>query len=175
MIKTIDNFGDKYLLLKRTQIRDAFLYRLSHFADHSILWFALAVIRFLIVRDWKDILRFAVVMLVESGLTNGPIKWMFRRARPHEKENTYNKHEKLPYGLRMPITSSFPSGHAVAAMCAATLLSSSYHLAAIFLFPLGILVAYTRLYTRMHHLSDITAGLILGLLFGYLACRFIVF
>lgn len=175
MIKTLDNFGDKYLLLKRTEKRDALLFRLSHFADHSLIWFVLGLIRFAFTRDWKDLARFVVVMAAESALTNGPIKFLFRRARPHEKENVYQQGEKLPYGLRMPITSSFPSGHAVSAMVASCLLSSSYQIIGLIIFPLGLLVAYTRLYTRMHHLSDILAGLTLGLGFGYLVCRFLIF
>ena len=136
MINSIDNFGDKYLMIARTKNRDAILFRLSHFADHSLIWFVLGFVRFLILRDWKDLARFIGVMAAESALTNGPIKYIFRRSRPHEKENTYVKGEKLPHGLRMPITSSFPSGHAVAAMCAATLLSSSYHWVAFLVFPL---------------------------------------
>lgn len=174
MIKSIDNFGDKFLLLKRTPKRDAILFRLSHFADHSIIWFVLGIARFAILRDWKDLARFVVVMAVESALTNGPIKYIFRRTRPHENENTYANEDKLPYGLRRPITSSFPSGHAVSAMVASCLLASSYNWVAFLVFPLGLLVAYTRLYTRMHHLSDIIAGIALGLLFGYLVCKFII-
>lgn len=174
MFRYLDELGDRYLLLNRTKSRDAFLFRLSHFADHSVIWFVLGLIRFLILRDWKDLARFVGVMLVESALTNGPIKFIFRKSRPHERENIYKKGAKLPYGLRMPITSSFPSGHCVSAMVAACLLASSYNVVAFIVFPLGLLVAYTRLYTRMHHLSDIVAGLLLGLAFGYLVCRFII-
>ena len=175
MISIIDAFGDKYLLLKRTTPRDAFWFRLSHAADHSLLWFGLAVIHFAIIRDWKDFARFVFVMALESGLTNGPIKFIFRRRRPHEIEGTFAPGQPLPHGLRMPITSSFPSGHATAAMCAAVLLSSGYPLVGLVVFPLGLAVAYSRMYTRMHHLSDVVAGLILGLFYGYLATRFIVF
>jgi len=175
MLKKLDVFGDKYITLKRNPKLDSILFRLSHSADHSIIWLVLGAIRFAILRDVQDFARFFIVMAVESGLTNGPIKYAFRRSRPHERENTYTKGEKLPYGLRMPITSSFPSGHAVSAMCAACLLSSGNHMVAFFVFPFGLLIAYTRLYTRMHHLSDVLAGLALGLLFGYLATRFLVF
>ena len=174
MIKAIDKFGDRYLTLARTTGRDAVLFRLSHLGDHSFLWFTLALVRFAFVRDWRDFVRFVLVIAIESGLTNGPIKYIFRRTRPHEQENTYAPGEKLPHGMRRPSTSSFPSGHAAAAMCAATLLSSSYPIVAFVAFPLGLAVAYSRMYTRMHHLTDVLGGLALGLAYGYLACRFIV-
>ena len=175
MLKKIDAFGDKYINLKRNPKLDSIFFRLSHSADHSLIWFVLGAVRFAILRDVQDFARFFIVMAVESGLTNGPIKFLFRRSRPHERENTYVKGEKLPYGLRMPITSSFPSVHAGSAMCAACLLSSGYPLVALLVFPFGLIIAYTRLYTRMHHLSDVLAGLALGLLFGYLATRFMAF
>ena len=168
MTNRLDAFGDKITLM-RTPKRDAFWFRLSHFADHSLIWFALGLIRFAFLRDWMDLLRFVCVMAVESALTNGPIKYIFRKTRPHERTGEYKDGEKLPYGMRMPITSSFPSGHATAAMCAAVLLSSGHVWVAFFVFPLGLAVAYSRMYTRMHHLSDVLAGLVLGLFFGYLA------
>ena len=45
------------------------------------------------------------------------MKSLFRRVRPADYSDIEFRH-----GLRRPITSSFPSGHATAAFCAATLL-----------------------------------------------------
>lgn len=172
MTNRIDTFGDKYLTLKRTPKRDAFWFRLSHSADHSIIWFVLGVVRFIFVQNIIELLYFIIVMAIESALTNGPIKYCFKRTRPYENENTFDNNEKLPYSMRKPITSSFPSGHATAAMCAASMLSMTYHWVALIVFPLGLMIGYSRIYTRMHHLSDVLGGLILGLIYGYLACRF---
>lgn len=173
MFNKLDNFGDKYLTLQRTEKRDAFFFRISKYADHSKIWFLFALIRFAFLLDFKDLARFVVVMAAESGLTNGPIKFIFRKRRPHEEEGTFEPGKPLPYGMRMPITSSFPSGHATSAMTAACLLSSSTPLVGLFAFPFAILVAYSRMYTRMHHFSDVLGGLLLGLVYGYLATTFI--
>ena len=65
------------------------------------------------------------------------------------------------HGLRRPITTSFPSGHATAAFCAATLLGGGpvwYGAAAA--------VASTRIYVRLHHASDVVVGAALGLGLG---------
>jgi hypothetical protein len=136
MIERLDAFGDRYLLMRRTKKRDAFWFRLSHFADHSVLWFVLGLVRFAFVPIWQDLARFVLVMAAESAITNGPIKFIFRRKRPHEVEGTFEPGKPLPHGLRMPITSSFPSGHATAAMCACVLLSSGNPWVGIVLFPL---------------------------------------
>lgn len=171
-MNSIDKFGEK-ITIARTPKRDAFWFRLSRAGDHSLIWFVLGLARFVFVQSWADLLRFICVMAIESALTNGPIKYIFRKTRPHERTGEFKKGEKLPYGMRMPITSSFPSGHAAAAMCAATLLSSGFPWVGIFVFPLGLAVAYSRMYTKMHHLSDVLGGLALGLLYGYLAVTFI--
>lgn len=173
IFKTLDAFGEEKLTLKRTKKRDAFWFRLSKYGDHSLIWFALGIIKLAIDRNLRQFIIFVIIMAVESGLTNGPIKYVFKRERPHENEQTYVKGESLPHGMRMPITSSFPSGHATAAMCATTLLGICAPLTLIFLYPLGIAIGYSRMYTRMHHLSDVLAGFILGLAYGYLAVAFL--
>ena len=170
---SLDSFGDNKLTLKRTKKRDAFWFRLSRLADHSLIWFILGLIKFAIDQNLRHLIIFVIVMAAESALTNGPIKFLFKRSRPHENENTYVKGEKLPYGMRMPITSSFPSGHATAAMCATTLLGICLPWTLLLLYPFGIAVGYSRMYTRMHHLSDILAGFILGLAYAYIAIAFL--
>ena len=75
--------------------------------------------------------------------------------------------------MRRPKTSSFPSGHATAGICAAILLGINEPFLYLGLIPLGIMVGYSRMYTRMHHLSDILAGFILGLAYGLLAINVI--
>ncbi len=95
-------------------------------------------------------------MGAESAITNGAVKSLFRRVRPAEYADI-----EFHHGLRRPITSSFPSGHATAAFCAATLLGGGpgwYGAAAT--------VAATRIYVRLHHASDVVAGAAFGLALG---------
>ena len=82
-------------------------------------------------------------MGVESALTNGAIKSLFRRVRPeHEIAEG-----PLPYGMRRPITSSFPSGHATAAFTAAAILAQTGHGDA-FWYALATVVAGSRVYVQ---------------------------
>ena len=89
---------------------------------------------------------------MESALTNGAVKSLFGRVRPKEYADLAFHH-----GLRRPITSSFPSGHATAAFCAATLLGGGPGWYG------GAAVAATRVYVRLHHASDVLAGAAFGL------------
>ena len=72
------------------------------------------------------------------------------------------------HGLRRPITSSFPSGHATAAFCAASLLGGGPGW-----YALATTVAATRVYVRLHYTSDVVAGACFGLALGAGLRRFV--
>ena len=148
----------------RSPALDGVVYRLSSAADHSLLWDLCGAVTAL-ARD-GDVgfaIRFVGAMGAESLLTNGVVKTAFKRVRPAEYADIAFHH-----GLHRPITSSFPSGHATAAFCAARLLGGGpgwYTLAAA--------VASTRVYVRLHHASDVAVGAAFGLALGSALRRFV--
>src|SRR5262249_36034329 len=78
--------------------------------------------------------------------------------------------QERPLRLRRPRTSSFPSGHASAAMVAATLLAQDDPLAPLY-YALAAVVASSRVYAKIHHPSDVVAGALLGLALAQVAKR----
>lgn len=95
---------------------------------------------------------------------NVGIKSLFRRTRP-----PYEVHPH-PLRLRRPRTSSFPSGHATSGFCAAVLLSEDDSLAPLY-FAAAAVVAASRIHVKIHHASDVVAGVPLGLLIGWAGRR----
>jgi undecaprenyl-diphosphatase len=73
--------------------------------------------------------------------------------------------------MHRPLTSSFPSGHAASAFTAATLLACGP--ATPVWFALAAAVASSRVYTQMHHTSDVVAGAALGVALGLVARRLV--
>lgn len=63
----------------------------------------------------------------------------------------------------LPDPHSFPSGHAAAATAVAVTLVLAHPLAAPVALPLAGLVAHSRVALRVHHVSDVVAGVLLGL------------
>jgi undecaprenyl-diphosphatase len=63
----------------------------------------------------------------------------------------------------LPDAHSFPSGHAAAATAVAGVVALAHPLTAPLALPLAGLVAYSRVALRVHHLSDVLAGVALGL------------
>ncbi|MDE0066050.1 MAG: phosphatase PAP2 family protein [Acidimicrobiaceae bacterium] len=141
---------------------DRIFYSASEAADFSLLWHALGVAQAIIEDDPKIAIGLSAALGVESALLNGPIKSIFGRGRPLQPQ-------PRPLNLRQPITSSFPSGHASAAMLAATVLSR--RAGGPMWYTLGAVVAASRLHVRIHHASDVVGGLIIGAVFGKIARR----
>jgi membrane-associated phospholipid phosphatase len=64
--------------------------------------------------------------------------------------------------VRMPSSTSFPSGHAAAAFAFATGVGYVLPPAAIPLRGLAALVAYSRVHTGVHYPGDVVAGSLMG-------------
>jgi undecaprenyl-diphosphatase len=90
---------------------------------------------------------------------------LFRRDRP-----TSTGDDRLP--VRLPSTSSFPSGHASSATFAAMILSSwdGRRLGA-FYFTVAAIVGTSRAYVRIHHASDVLGGAVVGAALGLIGRR----
>ena len=63
----------------------------------------------------------------------------------------------------LPDPYSFPSGHAAAASAVGGTIALAHPLLAPILLPLAALIATSRLTLRVHHASDVVAGVLLGL------------
>jgi len=116
-IARFDGAIDRAVDRVRSPAVDGVMYRISSAADHSLLWHFCGAVK--AAQRGTDVgyaVRFAGAMGAESLLTNGVVKTAFRRVRPARYEDLV-----FSYGLRRPITTSFPSGHATAAFCAAVL------------------------------------------------------
>jgi undecaprenyl-diphosphatase len=75
-----------------------------------------------------------------------------------------------PHRIRNPTTSSFPSGHASAAFTAAGILSEGDPLWPVY-YGVAAVVASSRVYTKMHHASDVVVGAAIGVTIAAVAKR----
>jgi undecaprenyl-diphosphatase len=146
--------------LRHNAIANRIFYGASEAANHSILWHSLAWGRALLFKSRRDeAVKMSIALGIESALINGPVKMMFRRERPVIEE-------ERPHNLRIPLTSSFPSGHATSGFCAAMLLSRKSIFGPLY-FLLAAIVASSRIHVRIHHASDVVAGAAIGVSVGY--------
>jgi membrane-associated phospholipid phosphatase len=145
---------------------DRLMYTASELADFAVLWHLLGVVQGLTRRDdgFARAVRISVALGIESALVNGGIKSLFKRARPVPDF-------ERPHHLRIPITSSFPSGHASAAFLADALLSDGSRARPLY-YAAAVVVATSRVHVRIHHASDVIGGVVIGATLGAAAKRF---
>lgn len=167
-LRAFDRRVDEGVERWRRPALDHVFYPLSSAADHSLLWAGLGIARQLSGRGRPGSAgRLVAVLAVESALTNGLVKSWFRRVRPLLDPAALGP---LPYRLRRPVTSAFPSGHATSAFTAAAFLARGDRLGPAY-HGLAVVVGASRVYVRMHHASDVLAGALMGIAFGRVARR----
>ena len=138
---------------------DRVFYAASELGDFSLIWLLLGALRGLrSERDRRAALRLAMGLGFESVLVNVIVKSFFRRVRP---QVTVDR----PRHLRIPRTSSFPSGHATSAFSAACLLAEGDSLWPLY-YAVAAVVAASRVHVKIHHASDVVAGVALGVVLG---------
>jgi undecaprenyl-diphosphatase len=91
-----------------------------------------------------------------SHLVVQVLKRLVARARPCDAGGA-------PPLVDLPDPFSFPSGHAAAATAVAATAAWAHPTASAVLLPLATLVCASRVTLRVHHLSDVLAGALLGL------------
>jgi undecaprenyl-diphosphatase len=168
VVTAFDERVEKWLASQRSDTLDHLMYGISSAADHALLWLALGALRTARARDLRWGGRFLLALAGESVVTN-TVKLGFRRVRPPDH---FSHDAPLPHRMRRPITSSFPSGHAVTAFTAAAVLSRRSRLGPVY-YALATTVAASRVYTRIHHASDGIAGVVLGVAVGRVARRLV--
>ena len=156
----VDAWFDRF---RGTPLADRVMYGASAMGDFSLIWHIASVLRALRGRE-KEAARLTVALGVESVLINVGVKSLFRRTRPVWDQ-------ERPRGLRKPLSSSFPSGHATSGFMAATLLSTGRPRAKPFWFALAAVVASSRVHVKIHHGSDVAAGALIGVGLGKIVRR----
>src|SRR5690554_995319 len=135
---------------------DRFYSRLSRLANRGGLWFTIAGLLLVFGRP-RAAIRGSASLLAASVLANLVGKQVFGGDRPLLKN--------IPIGRQLkksPTSGSFPSGHsASAAAFAAGVALESPRVGAV-IAPVAAGVAYSRLHTGAHWLSDVVGGVALG-------------
>lgn len=135
-------------------------YWLSFVAEFSILWQIAALV---ILAPFEDLrsqwIRLLIILLIESLLVNQVIKRITNRSRPEPTT-------KITTRPRRPKTTSLPSGHASSATLAAILLSIARPQLTIVFVILAVLVSASRIHNRVHHATDVLAGVATGVVFA---------
>ena len=134
---------------------------ISFLGNKGWVWIVIALILICIPKTRKSGVCNAIALILCLLITNLCIKPLVDRLRPYEVETALQ--------LIVPRLSdgSFPSGHTCATFASVFVLSKYYKKWTIPLYIFACLMGLSRLYLCVHFPTDVIAGAILGILFGY--------
>jgi undecaprenyl-diphosphatase len=129
----------------------------SNLADYGLIWVVLAGLK---ARRRGPDRRRAVVALATAGFSSLIVSRMVKKAVERQRPEDH-----LSAAVRAPSTSSFPSGHTLAAFCTAFILGDSDAGTAANV-GFATAVAASRVHLRAHHPSDVIGGAVIGSVLG---------
>jgi undecaprenyl-diphosphatase len=145
------------------KVADAVAAVVSNLGDYGFIWAVIAAGK---GRrrgpERKRAMRALTVAGIVSSGTNTAAKTLVRRPRPEQAGQGRER-----FFVRRPRSSSFPSGHTLAAFCTATILADTAPQAAAYL-GLASAIALSRVHLQDHHPSDIVGGAVIGTAAGAL-------
>jgi len=143
-----------------TPTMDEGLRRLSAAADRSKLWVGCSALLAAIGgrRGRRAAENGLASIALTSAVVNLGLKPLGNRRRP----DRVTAEVPLTRQVRMPRSTSWPSGHSASAFAFATGAGAAWPAAGIPLSALASLVAYSRVHTGVHYPSDTIAGTVAG-------------
>jgi undecaprenyl-diphosphatase len=132
----------------------------SRAADHAKLWTGTAAV--LALAGGRAGRRAAVDGMASIALTsavvNAVLKPLRRRRRPDRAAHAV----PLARHVAMPVSTSFPSGHAASAFAFATGVTHELPTVGIPVHGMAAVVAYSRVHSGVHYPLDVIAGSLVG-------------
>jgi membrane-associated phospholipid phosphatase len=143
-----------------TPTLDEPLRRLSNAANNSRLWLAIAAGLALAGGEAgrRSALRGTLAIGITSALVNLAAKSVWSRQRP-DRAGAGVPGER---NVRMPASTSFPSGHAASGFAFASAIGRDQPALGFALQFLAAAVAYSRVHTGVHYPGDVVVGSLIG-------------
>jgi undecaprenyl-diphosphatase len=172
-VRRVDDRVDTWFEpLRGTPAIDGLAKVITGAGDQGIMWAATTVWRARRAGpDRARAVRALAIAGIESTVVNRALKLAVDRTRP-DPDGLELSAAGVP--VRAPTSSSFPSGHTLAAFCAVTVMSQPGDpVGNTLLFGAASLVGLSRVHLRAHHASDVVGGAAIGLALGLIGRRFL--
>ncbi len=166
MFKKIQSVDDRlinFVPKMQTERRNKVMIIFTRLGDKGLIWFVLCII--LLFNKPTRTLGYNVLgsLLLAHLLGEILIKHIVCRIRPCHK---IDSDEHI---IKKPKYYSFPSGHTTSSFAVFSVTAFSMSAVALPVFIIASLIAFSRFYLRVHYLTDIIAGILLGTISGFLA------
>ncbi|MEG2118425.1 MAG: phosphatase PAP2 family protein [Clostridia bacterium] len=142
---------------------DYFMIFISSVNNAGIICIVVAVVLCITKKYRKIGITLAVALIINTIFTNGIIKPCIARERPFIVDSSIQILISPPHGT------SFPSGHTSSAFAVASVLMFYNRRFGTIAAIIAVLIGFSRLYLRVHFLTDVIAGAVLGIIYALFA------
>jgi undecaprenyl-diphosphatase len=146
---------------------DWFMIFATNISDKGLFWFFIALVLLLIRRRVGGIRPAATLFtgIGIGGILEYSLKFLVSRPRPPMVET------HIIHLTHLPVSSSFPSGHAVSSFVSMYVLYRLFPKSIRWTLPCAIIMSYSRIYVGVHYPLDVIAGALLGIIAGKITMR----
>lgn len=146
----------------RCGLLDAVMPLITKLGDRGILWICCSLLLLIFPKTRKAGAAMAVSLGLEALFCNVFLKPFVARIRP------YDINLNVQLLIPPPKDFSFPSGHTGASFAAASSLFFGRNRLSVPAFAVAALIGFSRLYLYVHYPTDVLAGTLIGIMFGWL-------
>lgn len=165
--KKIDIKGLEYISVNcKNKTFDKIMPIITMMGNLGIVWFVISSLLLLKVEYRIIGIGVILALILTTIIGEGVIKHIVRRKRPFDQ-----KEEKLL--INKPITYSFPSGHTASSFAALAVFIQMNGKLGLILSPIATLIAFSRVYLKVHYPTDVIFGMVLGFTCGISVVSFL--
>ena len=151
----------------RNPVLDLLMPAITTLGNSGLIWIALAAILILIPKYRKVGWAVMAGLVLEVVCCNLVLKLLVARIRPCDVNTA------VQLLVSRPDDFSFPSGHTGASFATVSALYASKSRLWRPSLILAVLIAFSRLYLYVHYPSDILAGVVIGIMAGWIATKLV--
>ncbi|MDO5089625.1 MAG: phosphatase PAP2 family protein [Leptotrichiaceae bacterium] len=141
----------------------------TRLGDHGFIWIALSAV-FLFIKKYRKTGIISLLSLLICAITvNVILKPVIQRPRP------FSEISDIILLINEPKDFSFPSGHTAASFVMIYVFFKNMRKHFIFILTIAVLISFSRLYLTVHYVSDVVAGILIGLFSGYIGQKIFEF
>lgn len=140
----------------RCPFLDFLMPKITVLGNSGIIWIIAAIVLLATKKYRRGGLALAVGLIAMLVIGNLTLKPLIARTRPFELI------EGIELLISAPSGFSFPSGHTMSSVVAASILTMIDKRFGYVAIPLAVLIAFSRLYLYVHFLTDILGGIFIG-------------
>ena len=161
-IRAIDNKVVEHITAIHCKPLDTLMIMATYAGTGAFVWWVAIAIPFLIAAEYR---KAGVILTIALGLNYLLGEIIIKKSVGRDRPSSWLSDEEMK--ITKPKDHSFPSGHTASSFCAFAV-TAVCCTPAVWIPALcgAALIGFSRVYLRVHYLSDVLGGMVLGLLDG---------